>query len=226
MNKTSNKDEAASRQEYSDLLKKAQSEVIVNEAANSVDRHRTTWRRHKVALYWEGKNGEEEKFTFDEISNLSNKFANILAKRKIKKGEVVMIFLPRVPYAYIGFLAAVKAGAIACCLFSAFGEDGLFDRLEDSGARIILTNTELKSRVDAVIGRLPNLKQVIVVDSPEFEKDIASASADFAAVKMEKDDGCFIVYTSGSTGKPKGVVHTHGGGCKKDSHGKVRARLS
>jgi acetyl-CoA synthetase len=192
-----------------------------NEAADTIDKHRTTWRRNKIALYWEGKNGATKKFTFYDLSELSNKFANILKNRGIKKGDRVLIFLPRVPECYVSFLGIIKTGAIACCLFSAFGEEGLFDRLNDSGAVAIITNKELQPRLDKVRGKLPNLKHVITVDESDFDAEMKRASPNFEAKKMKKEESSFMVYTSGSTGKSKGIVHSHGGALRRHQTGKL-----
>ncbi len=195
--------------------------VFTNEASNAIDKHMNTSRRDKIALYWEGKRGEQKKFTFYELSQLSNKFANLIKKRGVKRGDRVLIFLPRVPECYISFLGIVKAGAIACCIFSAFGEDGLLDRLNDSTAVAIVTNGELKPRLDAIIDRLPALKHIIVVDENSFHAEMESSSSDFAAEKMKPEESAFMVYTSGSTGKSKGIVHAHKGTARRHATGKL-----
>lgn len=194
---------------------------MINEASDAIDKHRTTWRRNKVALYWEGTNGATKKFTFYELSELSNRFANILKKYNVKKADRVLVFLPRIPECYISFLGIIKSGAIACCLFSAFGEEGLFDRLNDSGAIAIITNNELKPRLDRTRDKLPELKHVIVVDDSNFNMEMEQAAPDFKAERMEKGESSFMVYTSGSTGKSKGIVHSHGGSWRRHETGKL-----
>ena len=122
----------------------------LNAAYNSIDKHLLTWRKNKIALYWEGEDGSTKKFTFYEIALYSNKFANVLKKYGIKRGDRVFIFLPRVPELFISFLAIMKIGAIAGTLFSAFQSQALKDRLGNSDAKILITNCELKKRVDQV----------------------------------------------------------------------------
>jgi len=192
----------------------------LNLAYNAMDKHRYTWRKNKVALYWEGDDGSTKKFTFLEMSNLSNKFANVLKNRGIKRGDRVFIFLTRIPENYISFLGILKMGGIAGTMFAAFGPEAIRDRLLDSEAVALVTDMKLKPRIDQVRKELPNLKYVFVVGGKDlnasagelsYEEEMAKASRNFEAEKMNPEDVAFIQYTSGSTGKPKGVVHVHRG---------------
>jgi acetyl-CoA synthetase len=187
----------------------------INAAYNAVDKHVKTWRKNKVALYWEGENKSEE-YTFLDLFHLSNKFANVLTKLGVVKGDRVFIFLPRIPQLHISFLGILKTGAIAGTMFSAFGPAGLKDRLQDSGAKVLVTNSELKKRVYEVRKELPDLKYIIVVDEKNvgegevsYIDEMEKASRDFDVAKMDPEDYAFMLYTSGTTGKPKGVVHCH-----------------
>ena len=181
----------------------------INAAYNAVDRHTHTWRKNKVALYWEGEDGSQKKFTFEELALASNKLANILKDFGVERGERVFIFLPRVPELFISFLGTIKIGAIAGTLFSAFQEKALADRLGNSGAKVLITNSELKPRVDKIRRKLPELKHIITVDTDDFAKSFAHASGELHIAHMDPDDYAFMLYTSGTTGKPKGVVHVH-----------------
>ncbi len=181
----------------------------LNAAYNAIDRHVQTWRKNKVALYWEDEAGNEKKYTFEELSLLSSKLGNVLKDFGVERGDRVFLFLPRIPELYFSFLGILKIGAIAGTLFSAFQEQALADRLENSGAKVLLTTSELKPRVDAIRKKLPDLKHILVVDEPTFTKSIEKASDSLRVAQTDPDDYAFMLYTSGTTGKPKGVVHSH-----------------
>jgi len=136
----------------------------INIAYCAIDYHASNFRKNKVALYWEGENREKRKFTFLELSLLSNQFGNFLKKRGVERGDRVFFFLPRIPELFFGFLGTIKIGAIAGTLFSAFGPEALYDRLSNSQAKILVTNKVLSQRVEKIRRRLPRLKEVILVE--------------------------------------------------------------
>lgn len=181
----------------------------LNAAYNAIDRHVQTWRKNKVALFWEDEEGNEKKYTFEEISLLSNKVGNILKDFGVERGDRVFLFLPRVPELYFSFLGILKIGAIAGTLFSAFQEQALADRLANSGAKVVITNKDLKPRVDAIRKKLPDLAHILVVDDESFIKSLTNASDSLRVAATDPDDYAFMLYTSGTTGKPKGVMHSH-----------------
>ena len=181
----------------------------INAAYNAVDRHTHTWRKNKIALYWEGEDGTTRKFTFEELSLASNKVGNILKDFGVERGDRVFLFLPRIPELFFSFLGILKIGAIAGTLFSAFQEQALLDRLDNSDAKVLITTSELKPRVDKIRKKLKHLEHILTVDTPDFTKSFERASDELTIAHMDPDDYAFMLYTSGTTGKPKGVVHTH-----------------
>ena len=187
---------------------------LVNAAYEAVDRHAETFRKNKVALYYKDKN-RNEKYTFKEMKELSNKAANVLKSYgDVEKGDRVFIFMPRSPELYFTVLGTIKLGAIVGPLFEAFMEGAVRDRLEDSGAKVIVTTPELLERVPR---DLPDLKYIFVVgDNLEEDGTIIDFNSKFEnadnKLKIEwvdRQDGLILHYTSGSTGKPKGVLHVH-----------------
>ncbi len=181
----------------------------INAAYNAIDRHTKTWRKNKIALLWLGENDEKQTYTFEDLSNLSNQFANYLKSMGVERGDRVFVFLPRIPYLYISFLGILKLGAIAGTLFSAFQENALLDRLDNSQAKIIITDSTLGNRIKNIKKKLPHLQKIIYIDDTAFLTRLASFPTSTHIVQMDPDDYAFMLYTSGTTGKPKGVVHRH-----------------
>ncbi|WP_461201006.1 acetate--CoA ligase [Anoxybacillus sp. TBDG-1] len=187
----------------------------VNMAYEAIDRHVETFRKNKVALYYRDAT-REEKYTFKEMKEFSNKVANVLKEvADVEKGDRVFIFMPRSPELYFSVLGAIKLGAIVGPLFEAFMEGAVRDRLEDSEAKVIITTPELLPRVP--VNELPALKYVFLVgddikeEGPFFDlkKRMNAASKHFHIEWVGREDGLILHYTSGSTGKPKGVLHVH-----------------
>ncbi|MBI4640717.1 MAG: acetate--CoA ligase [Candidatus Tectomicrobia bacterium] len=192
----------------------------LNLAYEAIDRHTKTDRKNKIALYWEGKDGDSETYTFAQLRDQTNKFANVLTTLGIQKGDRVFIFMDRIPELYIAFFGILKAGAVAGPLFSAFGPDPVRDRMLDSGAKILVTSPSLRDRIAPILKDLPALQQVIIVDREKkagalkpgdlsYEDEMAKASSEFNIVKTGPEDFSIMHYTSGTTGKPKGAAHVH-----------------
>ena len=106
----------------------------LNAAYEAIAKHINSPRKNKVALFWEGENGEKVQFSFLQIDLLASKFGNMLKSLGIQRRDRVFFFLPRVPELYFGFLGTLKIGAIAGTMFSAFGPQAIEDRLGNSGA--------------------------------------------------------------------------------------------
>lgn len=155
----------------------------------------------------------EERYTFADLRERSNKFGNVLRKYEIGKGDRVFIFMPRTPELYFSLLGILKTGAVAGPLFEAFMETAVKDRLEDSGAVALVTTPELLHRVKRE--QLPGLRHIFVVGASadedagllSYEAEMADASAELEPEWLSLEDGLIMHYTSGSTGKPKGIYH-------------------
>ncbi len=191
----------------------------LNLAYLAIDRHAASPRRDKVALLWEGKNGETETYTFGELSMLTSKFANVLAGLGVAKGDRVFTFMERIPEIYIAVFGGLKLGAIVGPLFADFGPDPARDRLQDSGAKVLVTSPALRARIAPVLPELPDLKHLIVVGGDgqhsdqvgdiSYQEVMGGASPDFMRISTNANDYSLMHYTSGTTGKPKGAVHIH-----------------
>jgi acetyl-CoA synthetase len=189
----------------------------INAAFNAVDRQAKGKNRDKVALIYDDGEGHATKLTFKQLHEMTSKFANVLKKLGIKRQDRVFFFLQRSPELYVGFLGAIKYGAIASPMFPAFGPDAIRDRLLDSGAVALVTDSDLKKRVYEVKNQLPELKHMIIVgkdvaaNEVSWDKEMTAASDKFDSVPMDPEEFMYMLYTSGTTGKPKGVVHAHKG---------------
>nr|WP_306798750.1 acetate--CoA ligase [Oceanobacillus saliphilus] len=187
----------------------------VNMAYEAVDRHAADPdKKDKVALLYSSPD-REESVTFEQMSQQSNKFANVLKKYEVNKGDRVFLFMPRSPEFYAAFFGILKTGAIAGPLFEAFMEQAVRDRLLDSEAKILITTPDLLYRIPQ--NELPNLKKIILVAGNEvdgskfinYDAEMEAASTDFSIEWVDLEDGMLLHYTSGSTGKPKGILHVH-----------------
>ncbi|MDF0726447.1 acetate--CoA ligase [Cytobacillus sp. S13-E01] len=187
----------------------------VNMAYEAIDRHAEGNRKNKIALYYRDPLNEE-KYTFKEMKDLSNKAGNVLKQvADVEKGDRVFIFMPRSPELYFALLGAIKLGAIVGPLFEAFMQGAVRDRLEDSEAKVIITTPELLERIP--VDELPALKHIVLVgdnvkeEGPyiDFRSHMKRASKQLQIEWVDRTDGLILHYTSGSTGKPKGVLHVH-----------------
>lgn len=192
----------------------------VNMAYECIDRHCDTGRRNKVAMYWVGGDAPHfdiKLFTFNDMRKLSNRFANLLHNLGVKQGDRVFFFLPRIPTLYYGILGSFKVGAIAGPLFAAFGPEAVRDRLQDSGAVMLVTTPELYKKVESVRNELKDLRHVVFVgdNAPSgagnlrLNDELDKCSDEFRVRELDWEAPMLMHYTSGTTGKPKGIVHVH-----------------
>jgi len=202
-----------------------------NVAMNCIDRHLPA-RADQVAIIWEGDDPTLSRHvTYQELHEQVCRFANVLKKHGVKKGDRVTIYLPMIPEAAYAMLACARIGAVHSVVFGGFSPDSLAGRIEDAKSDVVITADEglrggrrvpLKANVDAAAEKAP-VKTVIVVTRTgadvdmqpgrdfRYEAEAASVPADCPYAEMNAEDPLFILYTSGSTGKPKGVLHTTAG---------------
>jgi acetyl-CoA synthetase len=173
---------------------------------------------NKLALYWEDYQGNQKRFTFDDLRVLSNTIAHFLCELGMQPSERVCLFMDRVPELYIGFLGILKTGAVAQPLFSAFGDESLFVRLQNANTSAIITQKKHLPKVRKIGEQLPNLRHIIVVDAGEsalqprevsFKMDQARRIEEFKVYPTTAESPSVLHYTSGTTGQPKGAQHVH-----------------
>ncbi|MEO7933813.1 MAG: acetate--CoA ligase [Chthoniobacterales bacterium] len=204
----------------------------LNASYNCVDRHVENGRKNKAAIIWEGEPGEKRTLTYQQLQREVCKFANVLKRNGIKKGDRVIIYLPQIPEAAIAMLACARIGAVHCVVFGGFSAESIKDRINDSGATAVITAdgsyrrgsiVPLKKNVDDALKTLDVIKRVIVFRRAHNEihieegrdvwwhREMEYVDATCPAVALDSEHPLFILYTSGSTGKPKGILHTTGG---------------
>jgi acetyl-CoA synthetase len=173
----------------------------------------------KLALIWEGISGEEKRYTYDDVRQCSNTIASFLQKLGVQAGDRVCLFLDKIPELYLGLLGIVKMGGIAQPLFSAFGDESLFTRLDNAQTTAIFTQRKHVAKVRKILEKLPSLKHVIVVDGAgaelkarevAFGMDHAERVERFEVYPTGAETPSLLHYTSGTTGMPKGAQHVHG----------------
>ena len=170
--------------------------------------------KNEVALYWENASHEERKFTFWEMKNRSNRFGNVLRDLGIAKGDRFVIRLPNVPEFQISFVGGVKVGAVPIPTSVMFKEHEIEYRVNDSGAKALITTPEYVKEVEEVKDKCKTLEHIIIVgddagDYLSFKDLTDSASKKLELARTKSDDIAFFCYTSGTTGPPKGAVHVH-----------------
>ncbi|HEY8904069.1 MAG TPA: acetate--CoA ligase, partial [Chthoniobacterales bacterium] len=204
----------------------------LNASENCLDRHLSGPRKNKAAIIWEGEPGEKRTLTYHQLHREVCKFANVLKRNGVKKGDRVLIYMPLVPEAAVAMLACARIGAVHSVVFGGFSSESIKDRLADSGAQVIVTadgghrrgqTVTLKQNVDRAIEGNDSIRRVIVFRRAFNEihiregrdvwwhREMDYVDAHCPAVPLDSEHPLFILYTSGSTGKPKGILHTTGG---------------
>ncbi len=206
---------------------------VLNVSVNCVDRHLAT-RGDQTAILWEPDDPKTpaRHITYRELSDKVNRMANVLLSQGVMRGDRVVIYMPMIPEAAYAMLACTRIGAVHSIVFAGFSPDALANRINDSGAKLVITadhaprggkKTPLKSNTDAALLHCSDKVRCLVVKHTGDQtswvqgRDVdvlalmETASPDCPPRPMGAEDPLFILYTSGSTGKPKGVVHTTGG---------------
>jgi len=206
----------------------------INLAYNCLDRHLDGPRRNKAALIWEGDDATYKTYTYQQLHMEVCRFANVLKKHGVKKGDRVTMYLQMIPELAISVLACARIGAIHSVVFGGFSSQSLRDRIQDCQSSVIITQDQAvrggktlaqKSNADVAVQECPTIQKMFVVKrgsgqvpmeaGRDFWWHEETAAEDIGndcpPEQMDAEDPLFILYTSGSTGKPKGVLHTTGG---------------
>jgi acetyl-CoA synthetase len=192
----------------------------LNIAHEAVDRHARGPSGARTALRWLPRHGPPREIRYAELREQTNRFANALGVLGVGAGERVFALLPRIPPLYVAALGALKARAVFCPLFSAFGPEPVRQRLALGRGRVLVTSERHYLRkVAALRSQLPSLQHVLLATResagppPEGTRDLdallAAASPDFEIPATDPEDPALLHFTSGTTGTPKGALHVH-----------------
>nr|WP_249028157.1 acetate--CoA ligase [Rathayibacter tritici] len=205
----------------------------LNVAVNCVDRHVDAGRGEKVALHFEGERGDRRSITYAQLQREVSRAAHALTALGIGTGDRVVVYLPVIPETVVITLAIARIGAIHSLVFGGFSAEAVRFRVEDTGAKLLVTTdgqfrrgaaVPVKASADQAVEGVTSIEHVLVVrrtgeqDVPwtpgrdVWWHELVDAQSDVhEAEAFDSETPLFIIYTSGTTGKPKGLVHTSGG---------------
>src|SRR4051794_10298722 len=167
-----------------------------NIATDICDKH----PREKLAMVWEDWRGNQRRVSWGEMQDMAAQFANVLRAHGVEREDRVAMLLPATPETAAAFIGTWKAGAILLSMSVLYGDEGIRHRIEDSQAKVLITDAENAGRVDHTL-----VDDVLILD----ESLLAAASASFETVDTLADDPAQLYYSSGTTGLAKGILHAH-----------------